>query len=48
MFVLYDYSEKRKETLAQYYLRKYKPLIPGDVEFWEYIGTTSAALKLCI
>lgn len=36
MFVLYDYSEKRKETLAQYYLRTYKHLVPKDVEFWEY------------
>jgi hypothetical protein len=36
MFALYDYSEKRKETLAQYYLRTYKHLVPKDVEFWEY------------
>jgi hypothetical protein len=48
MFVLYDYSEKRKETLAQYYLRTYKHLVPSDVEFWEYNETTSAALKICI
>jgi hypothetical protein len=48
MFVLYDYSEKRKETLAQYYLRTYKHLVPSDVEFWEYNETTSVALKLCI
>jgi hypothetical protein len=48
MFVLYDYSEKRNETLAQYYLRTYKHLVPSDVEFWEYSETTSVALKLCI
>ncbi len=36
MFVLYDYSVKRKKTLAQYYLRTYEHLVPKDVEFWEY------------
>ena len=46
MFVLHDYSEKRKETLAQYYLRTYKHLVPSDVEFWEYNESTSSALKL--
>jgi len=40
MFVLYDYSEKRQETLAQYYLRTYNHLIPSDVEFWEYHEST--------
>jgi len=48
MFVLYDYSEKRKETLAQYYLRMYKHLVPKDVEFWEYNEATKSAIKLCI
>jgi len=48
MFVLYDYSEKRKETLAQYYLRTYKHLVPKDVEFWEYNEATKSAIKLCI
>jgi len=36
MFVLRDYSEKRKETLAEYYLRTYRHLIPNDVELWEF------------
>ena len=36
MFVLEHYSEKRSETLAQYYLRRYKHLVPEDVEIWEY------------
>jgi hypothetical protein len=36
MFVLSDYSEKRKETLAEYYLRTYRHLIPNDVELWEF------------
>ena len=35
MFVLRDYSEKRKETLAEYYLRTHRHLVPSDVEFWE-------------
>lgn len=48
MFVLYDYSSKRKETLAQYYLRTYKHLVPNNVEFWEYNELTSNAVKLYI
>lgn len=36
MFVLKDFSNKRGETLAEYYLRRYQHLVPRDVEFWEY------------
>lgn len=36
MFVLRDYSSKRNETLAEYYIRTYNHLIPSDVELWEY------------
>ena len=46
MFVLYDYSSRHKETLAQYYLRTYRHLVPGDVEFWEYNVETTHAEKL--
>lgn len=31
-FVLKDYSEKRGETLGEYYIRTYGHLIPDDVE----------------
>ena len=48
MFVLKDFSEKRNETLAQYYLRTYKHLIPSDVEFWEYNELNSIAEKIKI
>ena len=48
MFVLRDFSAKRNETLAQYYIRNYKHLIPNDVEFWEYEESTESALKMCI
>jgi hypothetical protein len=48
MFVLYDFNEKRKETLAQYYLRTYKHLVPSDVEFWEYNESNLHAEKLCL
>ena len=34
--VLKDYSQKRNETLCDYYLRTKRHLIPGDVEFWEF------------
>lgn len=47
MFVLYDFSEKREESLAEYYLRTYKHLVPDDVEFWEYNESTQNAVKLC-
>lgn len=34
--VLKDYSKKRKESLAEYYMRNYGHLVPTDVEIWEY------------
>lgn len=48
MFVLRDYSITRKETLAEYYIRTYKHLIPSGVEFWEYDETTKHAEKLIL
>ena len=36
LFVLRDVSERRQETLAEYYIRTYRHLIPGDVEIWEF------------
>ena len=35
LFVLRDLSERRGETLAEYYVRTYGHLIPEDVEIWE-------------
>lgn len=35
LFVLRDYSSKKKETLAQYYVRTYDHLVPDEVEIWE-------------
>lgn len=46
MFVLRDYSEKRSETLAEYYIRTYSHLIPEDVELWEYDELTMSAMQL--
>lgn len=46
MFVLRDYSEKRNETLAEYYIRTYSHLIPKDVELWEYDESTMSAMRL--
>ncbi|GBE18351.1 hypothetical protein BMS3Abin16_00949 [archaeon BMS3Abin16] len=45
-FVLKDFSKKRNETLAEYYLRTYGHLIPSDVEIWEYNQTSNTADKL--
>lgn len=42
MFVLRDYSASRKETLAEYYQRRYSHLIPEDVEFCEFDEATGA------
>lgn len=36
LFVLYDYSPKKRETLAEYYIRTYDHLVPDKVEIWEY------------
>lgn len=46
MFVLRDYSKKRKETLAEYYLRTYRHMIPTDVELWEFDERNGIANQL--
>jgi len=43
-FVLKDFSSKRGETLANYYLRTHAHLIPNDVEIWEYDSVTKNAV----
>jgi len=48
MFVLRDFSVKRNESLAEYYIRTYKHLIPTDVELWEYDENTKCASRLYI
>ena len=48
MFVLRDFSAKRNVTLAEYYIRNYKHLIPNDVELWEYDENTKCASQLCV
>lgn len=45
-FVLKDYSLKRQETLAEYYIRTKYHLIPQDVEIWEFDENNSIAEKL--
>ena len=45
-FVLRDYSESRKITLAKYYIKTYEHLIPADVEIWEYDPSAENATKL--
>lgn len=42
-FVLKDYSTKRQETLAEYYIRTKPHLIPKDVEIWEFDENTNIA-----
>lgn len=48
MFVLRDFNQRRGETLAQYYLRSYRHLVPSGVEFWEYNDSNSRAVQLLI
>ena len=43
-FVLKDFSTKRNETLAEYYLRTYSHLVPANVEFWEYDSAVEKAI----
>ena len=35
-FVLRDVRTKTDESLAEYYVRTYRHLVPSDVEVWEY------------
>ncbi len=46
MFVLKDYSNKRGETLAEYYLRTNSHLVPQGVEVWEYDEALKSAKRL--
>lgn len=46
MFVLRDFSSRKKETLVGYYLRTYAHLIPDGVEFWEYDELTKKAERV--
>ena len=46
LFVLRDFSERRGESLAEYYVRHHSHLIPDDVEIWEYDeANMTAAVK---
>ena len=45
-FVLRDHSDKRDETLAEYYIRMYEHLIPLDVEIWEYDEMSDTGTRL--
>ena len=45
-FVLKDYSKKKKETLAEYYIRTKSHLIPTDVEIWEFDEILNGGMKL--
>jgi hypothetical protein len=45
-FVSKDYSVRREETLAGYYLRNVEHLMPDDIEFWEFDAGAKAAKRL--
>lgn len=45
-FVLKDYSSKREETLAEYYIRTNSHLIPKDVEIWEFDEKINTAKRM--
>lgn len=47
MFVLKYFSTKTV-TLAEYYIPRYKHLIPSDLEYWEYSELTKTAERLSI
>jgi hypothetical protein len=38
-FVLRDHLSARRQTLAEYYIGRYRHLIPDGVEFWEFDET---------
>ena len=45
-FVLKDQRTSNNETLAEYYIRIYKHLVPSDVEIWELDEETGDVLIL--
>ena len=45
LFVLRDFNQKREESLAEYYLRNFSHLIPGDVEIYEFDDENGAVIK---
>ena len=46
LFVLRDFNERRRESLAEYYVRIYGHLIPDDVEILEHGGGKTVAVRL--
>ena len=46
LFVLRNFSQKRNETLGEYYIRTNHHLIPKDVEIWEYDEKLETAKKI--
>ncbi len=48
LFVLRDFSNKRQESLATYYVRSYRHLIPKDIEILEYDESTREILAVLI
>jgi len=46
LFVLRDFSQKRNETLGEYYVRMNPHLIPDDVEVWEYDEKQATAKEI--
>jgi hypothetical protein len=46
MFTLKDKREKNDESLCQYYINRFKHLIPAGVELWEYDEVVMSALRI--
>lgn len=46
LFVLKDFNPRRRETLAEYYIRTNYHLIPEDVEIWEFDETEQVAYRI--
>jgi len=46
LFVLRHFNPKRKQTLAEYYIKTNRHLIPAGVEIWEFDDKTGKAEKM--
>lgn len=46
LFMLRDLTEGKGESLAEYYVRHHRNLIPDDVEIWEYDEGSSSAARV--
>ena len=46
LFVLRDYNNKKKETLAEYYIRNHRHLVPEGVKIFEFNSSNCEVVRV--